>query len=313
MGSAADFQLDSFAKEHKLQGLTTPSLIALIEARKGYSVGKARRFLSFQQRINDELLRHPAITNNQYTAWFEKGQQSAQQIRDFVIQFSVFSNQFLVAQLQKTISADSLEGMRASKEILANEIGVVFNKASAEDRQTHGRSDSETDPELVSTEGTVDGGTFRFRAAHFEWLLRIANDLGLGFADVGRRCCGTGPTLHFCDELIRLYGNADYTIAQAASYAVENWAAAGFWDQLVEGFSRFNERNGHDLPLSFFTWHSKIEAQHAQHTQEELEELYFTRELNEDAFITYGNEMLEGVAVFWDGLEEQRRQTDPRV
>jgi hypothetical protein len=28
--------------------------------------------------------------------------------------------------------------------------------------------------------------------------------------------------------------------------------------------------------------------------------------LAEDAFIRYGNEMLDGVAAFWDGLEEQR-------
>lgn len=307
MGSAADIQLDSFAEEHMLQGLTTPSLVALIEGREGYSVLKARRFLSFQQRINNELLNHPAITNNRYTAWFETGRQSTGQIRDFVIQFSVFSNQFLVAQLQKTINADTLEGMRASKEILANEIGVVFNNTIAGATRALDGRDCGTDPELVSTEGTVDGGVFRFRAAHFEWLLRIATVLGLDFADVGRRRCGTAATLHFCDELARLYGNEDYAIAQAASYAVENWAAAGFWDQLVDGFTRFNKSNDRDLPLAFFTWHSKIEGQHAQHTQEELEELYFERDLDEDTFIAYGNEMLDGVAVFWNGLEDQRK------
>ena len=31
----------------------------------------------------------------------------------------------------KVINAGSLEGMRASKEILANEIGVIFNKPGA--------------------------------------------------------------------------------------------------------------------------------------------------------------------------------------
>jgi len=61
------------------------------------------------------------------------------------------------------------------------------------------------------------------------------------------------------------------------------------------------------LPLAFFSWHSRLEAQHAKHTQEELEELYCTRKLNEDAFIRIGNEMLDGVAAFWDGLEQQRK------
>jgi len=43
------------------------------------------------------------------------------------------------------------------------------------------------------------------------------------------------------------------------------------------------------------------------HTQEELEELYFDRAIDEDDFIRVGNEMLDGVAAFWDGLDEQRR------
>ena len=131
--------------------------------------------------------------------------------------------------------------------------------------------------------------------------------LGLGFNDVGKRRHGTSATLFFCDELARLYGNEDYQISQAASFAVENWAAAGFWKELIEGFEKFNARSGADLPLAFFTWHERLESQHARHTQEELEELYFHRTLNEDAFIRYGNEMLDGVAAFWDGLEAQRK------
>jgi hypothetical protein len=30
-------------------------------------------------------------------------------------------------------------------------------------------------------------------------------------------------------------------------------------------------------------------------------------DIDEDAFIDHSNEMLDGVAVFWDGLDEQRR------
>ena len=43
-------------------------------------------------------------------------------------------------------------------------------------------SEEGVDPELVSTEGTVDGSRFRFAAAHFEWLVRFGAPLGLGFA-----------------------------------------------------------------------------------------------------------------------------------
>ncbi len=296
--------LVEFSHQHHLEGLSDPSLEAIFERRNGYTVELGHAFLRFQQRINRELLQHRVITGNPYTAWFSQGQQSREQVRAFIIQFSVFSNQFLVAQLQKTINADSLEGMRMSKEILANEIGVVFNGARA---SAGGDMDREGDPELVSTEGSVEGGSFRFRAAHFEWLLQIASKLGLEFSEIGRRQHGTAPTLFYCDELIRLYGSADYATSQAASYVVENWAAAGFWDELVEGFDRYNERSGERLPLAFFSWHSRLEAQHAQHTQEELEEVYCTRDVDENAFIRIGKEMLDGVAAFWDGLEQQRK------
>jgi pyrroloquinoline quinone (PQQ) biosynthesis protein C len=307
MSVATHPELDGFARNYALDGLTESTLRAIAEGREGYSIETARRFLAFQARIDEELLRHPIITDNAYTAWFELGHKSHEQIMSFIVQFSVFSNQFLVAQLQKTLNADTLEGMRASKEILANEIGVVFN-SPAKSKTDPANHEGQGDAELVSTEGTVDGGVFRFRAAHFEWLLRIAEKLGLRFDDIGRRVHGTDSTLLFCDELIRLYGSEDYMTSQAASYAVENWAAAGFWDQLVSGLVKFNEQMETPLPLAFFAWHARIEGQHAQHTQEELEELYFDRVVDEDAFIETGNEMLEGVAAFWNGLDEQRRR-----
>ena len=127
------------------------------------------------------------------------------------------------------------------------------------------------------------------------------------YSDLGLVRHGTNSTLHFCNELARLYGSETYAISQAASYAVENWAAAGFWDELIEGFELFNRRTGTDLPLAFFTWHSRLESQHAEHTQEELENLFFQSNIDEDAFIRYGNEMLDGVATFWNGLDEQRK------
>ncbi|MDD5578291.1 MAG: hypothetical protein PHY16_03295 [Methylobacter sp.] len=290
--------LPGFAQKYHLEFLTMPSLIALSEGQKGYSVNKAKHFLKFQRRINKELLSHRIITDNPYTAWFELGDQSLIQIKAFIIQFSVFSNQFLIAQLNKMIHADTLESMRASKEILANEIGVRFKPAL----QTSG------DDNLGSTDGSIEGGIFHFGAGHFEWLYNIALKLDLSFAEIGQPKHGTASTLFFCDELIRLYGGNDYQVSQAASYAVENWAAAGFWGQLIKGFKRFNEKNGAGLPLGFFIWHDQLESQHAAHTQEELEELYFTLDLDEDGFIRYGNEMLDGVAAFWDGLNEQRRE-----
>jgi pyrroloquinoline quinone (PQQ) biosynthesis protein C len=290
--------LKSLAQQHHIEGLSFPSLAALNEHQTGYSIDKARQFLKFQQRIDKELLQHRVITHNPYTLWFKQGDQNLNQIKAFIVQFSVFSNQFLIAQLNKMIHADTLEAMRASKEILANELGVSFKSATP-------KAD---EPDLGSIEGSIEGSTFHFSAGHFEWLYSIAKKLGLDFSDIGQPKHGTEATLFFCNELIRLYGGDNYQISQAASYAVENWAAAGFWKQLITGFRRFNERSGLKLPLGFFVWHDKLEAQHASHTQEELEELYFTQQLDEDLFIHYGCEMLDGVAAFWDGLDEQRRE-----
>ncbi len=297
-------ELQEYAARLGLAGLTAPTLQAIQAGRPGYPVERGRQFLGFQERIRRQLLTHRVITRNAYTAWFKQGEQNEAQVRAFIVQFSVFSNQFLVAQLHKMINADTLEGMRASKEILANEIGVIFNPHGAR----RPAEIQEYDPDRMGTEGTVQGGIFRFEAGHFEWLYQIARKLGLRFDQIGKRRHGTAPTLFFCDELIRLYGSEDYPVSQAASYAVENWAAAGFWEELIEGLKRYNERHGADLPLGFFVWHSRLEAQHARHTQEELEEYYFHTPLDEDAFIRYGNEMLDAVATFWDGLDEQRKR-----
>ena len=300
----ANTTLNNFANANGIAGLTEASLQAIMDNQPGYSIETAKRFLTFQDRINAELLQHRVITANEYCAWFEQGDISEAQVKAFVVQFATFSNLFLIAQLKKTINADSIEGMRASKEILANEIGVVF-KSNKEKPSDANQADED---KIISIEGSVEGGAFHFKAAHFEWLLRMAEKLGMGFNDIGKRRHGTPSTLFYCDELARLYGNEDYMTSQASSYAVENWAAAGFWDQLVAGFEKYNFLNAAELPLGFFTWHAKIEAQHAAHTQEELEELYFSREINEDKFIYDGNEMLEGVTAFWDGLEAQRKK-----
>lgn len=265
----------------------------------------AQRFESFVERCNTDLMSHPVITDNTYCKWFAEGGLNRDDVAHMVQQFSVFSNLFLIAQLKKCINAGSLEGMRASKEILANEIGVIFNADSGRP-SADGDHDREGDPDIVSIEGSVDGGTFRFRAAHFEWLLKMGEKLGLGFADMGKRRNGTPATLFFCDELERIYGNEDPNIAEGASFAVENWAAAGFWKQLVAGLEDFKKREQQDLPLAFFTWHDRIEDQHAGHVMDELEEAFFTDGFDEEKFIAGGQDMLKGVHAYWIGHDQER-------
>jgi hypothetical protein len=207
------------------------------------------------------------------------------------------------------INAPTLGQTRAAKEILLNELGVIYRRAdqgrTAGPLDDEGK-DREGDPELVSTEGTVDGGTFRFRAAHFEWLLAVGQGLGLGFDDMGKRRHGRPYVLRFCDELKRLYGSEDGQVANGASFAVENWAAAGFWQELEDGLMHIKQTRLPHLRLAFFTWHNRVEAQHAGHVMEELEEVFFAPDFSRDRFFQGAREVLDAIALFWDGLEEDR-------
>jgi hypothetical protein len=265
-------------------------------------------FEAFKHTIEERFMGHPVVTGNAYTKWFSRGDMPVDHLRRFAVEFSVFSNQFLLAALNRVINADTLHAARESKEILMNELGVIYNsKGASAAPASASDTDREGDPALVSTEGTVDGGKFRFQAAHFEWLLRFGQSLGLTFDDMGKRRHGSPSTLYFCDELFRLYGSDDYNEAMGAAFAVENWAAAGFWKELISGLERMKATRVPEMPLAFFTWHDKIEEQHKAHVWDELRECYQSPKFREEPFITAGVKMLDGVKVFWDGLDQQRR------
>jgi hypothetical protein len=272
-----------------------------------HPAAKVDGFCRLVERIEREILSHEVIIDNRYTRWFEKGEFDLIDLQHFITQFSVLSNFFIVAQLLKTLNAPTLEAMHASKEILMNELGVAFRNPNR--RTTPMDPDFRADDDNVESEGTVDGSIFRFSSAHFEWLLRMAGHLGLEYRDIGKRKHGTDSTLFFVDELARIYGAQDPSVALGASFSVENWAAAGFWKQLIRGLQVFKKRESPNLPLGFFTWHDMVEDQHARHTWEELEEEFFASgEVDEDKFIDGGIGMLNGVLAFWNGLDSDRRK-----
>jgi hypothetical protein len=268
-------------------------------------------FEAFKHSIQHTFMRHPVVTQNAYTAWFARGAMTPAHLRHFTVQFSVFSSQFLLAALNRVINANTLEAAREAKEILMNELGVIYNKGgSSTPTATVADADREGDPALVSVEGSVDGGRFRFQAAHLEWILHFGESLGLTFNDIGKRRHGTPSTLFFCDELFRLYGSDDYNEAMGAAFAVENWAAAGFWKELIAGLEIVKRTQVPKMPLAFFTWHDRIEDLHKSHVWDELRACYYADDFSEEPFIEAGMRMLDGVKMFWDGLlavAEERR------
>lgn len=256
-------------------------------------------FAEFQEKVDGIVHNHPVVTNNEYTKWVAEGNMTDEDVRDLTVQFSVFSHYFIEAQLLKCFSAQTLESYRAGKEILMNELGVSFTKPGKDDVTT-------TDPNAVPTEGTVQGGTYRHTAAHFEWLLKFAEPLGLGFSDIGKWQLGREETHHFCNALKDWYGNPDPCVGAGASYAVENWAAAGFWKELIAGLEAYKEQSGKNLNLGFWKWHDMVEDQHAEHTHDELREDYDEDWFNEEDYIRGAENILDAVKVFWDGLNKNR-------
>jgi hypothetical protein len=140
--------------------------------------------------------------------------------------------------------------------------------------------------------GSIDGGRFRFTAAHFEWLAEFAESLGLRFDQIGKRSHGTQSTLTFCDELLKWYGSDNPSVAAGASHAIEHWAAAGFWKELISGLRSVK----------------RLEDQHAMHTDDELDEAFARPDFSPDAFLQGAQAMLDAVQIFWSGLESDRDQ-----
>jgi hypothetical protein len=240
----------------------------------------------FERAVTTCIEGHPIVCNNEYTKWFARGEATRDELRDFTVQFSVFSHLFIEAQLRKCINAPDLQSYRAGKEILLNELGVTF-----------------------APSGSIEGGTFRFSAGHFEWLAHFAATLDLGWSEIGKRRLGRASTLGFCDALMSWYSSEDESTAAGASYAIEHWAAAGFWKELIAGLRAVKKSRIPALPLGFWTWHDALEENHAAHTADELREAFAKPSFSPQRFLTAGEAMLDAVDGFWKGLNAARGAT----
>ena len=255
---------------------------------------------TFRHRATALVANHPVVVDNPYTRWFARGEATRDEVRHLTVQFSVFSHLFIEAQLRKVINAGSLDTYRAGKEILLNELGVVF-------RSERAAAAEGVDPAL----GVDRGNGRRWPVPLRCRALRVAPALRPAPRTSASPTSASGatapwPRCYFCDELLRVYGSEDPSIAEGASFAVEHWAAAGFWKELIQGLEAFKARECPDLPLAFWTWHDKVEDQHAAHTDDELVEAFHAPGFDGERFLQGATEMLDGVKVFWDGLERDR-------
>ena len=211
-------------------------------------IPSATEFEEFERAVATSIDQHSIVRDNGYTRGSLAGRRRPSSSR-LHRPISVFSHLFIEAQLRKCINAPDLQSYRAGKEILMNELGVTF-----------------------APSGSVEGGTFRFSAGHFEWLAHFAEALGLQWSEIGKRRHGRPSTLDFCDALMSWYSAEDESTAAGASYAIEHWAAAGFWKELIAGLRAIKMSRLPDLPLGFWTWHDALEENHAAHTSDEMRE-----------------------------------------
>lgn len=258
-------------------------------------------FDDFRREIERTLFRHPVITANPYTEWFARGEACEEQVRDLIVQFSVFSNHFLVVQLKRMVNASTLEGEECARNILMSECGVAINPAT----------------------GSPEGKTFATRNAHLNWLREIGEKLGLGPMELGRWKSGSEATKRFLKGLEASYGSLDGEIGAGASFAIENWAAFGigqgaeresrnFWKQLIVGLKGVNRervRRGEEpLPLGFFLFHFHLEAGHGASVWKELEHSFRQPGFNARKFLKGGRQALNAIETFWLGLDDARRR-----
>ena len=263
-------------------------------------------FKLFKQIIEKEFFNHPVIVNNPYTKWFKKGEANTEQMRDLVLQFSVFSNHFIVVQAKRMVNASTLEGEESARAILLNECGVGMD---------------------VKT-GSIEEKRFTTENAHINWLRRMAKMLEIDLSKVGRWETGTKATHEFLDGLDKTYGSHDGQIGSGASFAIETWAAFGigkskdeesnnFWNELISGTEGYNKKhripkNLPPIPTGFFKYHFETEAGHGINVWKELEETFNSNDLgdfDEEKYINSGKIALESIYTFWLGLDESRKKS----
>lgn len=258
------------------------------------------------QAVREELvakvLQHEVVVNNPYTKWFKLGNANTEQLRDLVIQFSVFSNHFIPLEAKRMVNAATEEEEREARAILGSEIGVSIDAAT----------------------GDIEGHKFSHDAAHIKWLRDIGESLGLDRNQLGKWALGSESTHRFLRELEDVYGSHDNNIGAGASFAIESWAGCGigdgeeaesnnFWRELISGLETYNQKNRTRLGLpplktGFFKFHFGLESGHVANVSNELEQVLVRPDFDRKQWEYGAFHALNAILIFWKGLDESRRK-----
>lgn len=265
-----------------LQLYTTQADRALAEVRQLFDDGSMSREAAqaYQQLLVDAAARvifHPIVAANRYLQRFAQGITFAQ-ARHELQQFSVFAAQFDVAQAKLVANAPTEEAYDERLKVLLNEKGIPYE---------HG------------FEGELTGKWGR-ETIHFTWLRRMADGLGLSFAELGKIWIGLPGTAAFVHATFDCYASTDQNTALGASFGIENWAANSLWKPWIAGMKTLNATLAKPVHLGYITYHDSEEEHHSQATLDELLENFREPWFDADKFLAGAEQILtEGVQAYY--------------
>ena len=259
-------------------------------------------FDKFREKIDRELYPHPVIQNNPYTKWFRLGQASDEQVKDLIIQFGVFSMWFLPIEAERMACAAGTPGEKASRIILASELGVNLNMKTND----------------------IEGETYSHLDAHIAWLRKMGVPLMIAPSILGRWEYGHESTHKFLKLLKKVYASKNVSIGSGASFAIESWAGFGigkgeeeqnnFWHELIAGLRIYNEnrrtKNLDSLHDGFFRHHFVLESAHVASVEEECGEIFKWEDFNATHWFFGAKRALDAIYIFWNGLDEARKRLE---
>ena len=279
-----------------------PEVVAEKLSRGEITRAEAGTFLEHVRRVEREIYAHEVIHRNPYTKWFKQGEANTDQLKDLVMQFSVFSNHFIPLEAKRMVNAATEKEEREARSILASEIGVSIN---------------------VKT-GDTEGLVFSHDNAHIKWLRDIGEMLGLSRDLLGKWRIGSPATHKFLERLEKVYGSPNNAIGSGASFAIESWAGYGigkgdeaesnnFWKELITGLDGYNKKHRFPdglpaLKAGFFRFHFKLELGHVASVEHELAEVFFSSDFEPDKWFNGAAKALEAILIFWKGLDQSRKK-----
>lgn len=260
-----------------------------------------QRITSLRDELTAQVYLHEVIQRNPYTKWFCLGHANTAQVKDLIIQFSVFSNHFIPLEAKRMVNAATEEEEREARAILGSEIGVAI--------------DTET--------GSIEGHRFSHNAAHIKWLRDVGEMLGLDRNQLGKWALGSATTHEFLRQLEEVYGSADNNIGSGASFAIESWAGYGigkgaeaesnnFWRELIVGLEAYNHKYRKDLGLlplniGFFKFHFGLETGHVAAVEHDLTGIFMREDFDRAKWLYGATTALDAILTFWKGLDETRK------